>query len=91
MKHRIYAATIALSIIVGSPFAAFAQGPRPSSMNNWPGMVGSTAPTAVPAATPFAGPRPSSQNNWPGMMNDAAPARVPAASPFNGARPSSAH
>ena len=91
MKHRIYAATIALSVIVGIPFAALADGPRASSLHNWPGMVDNTVPASEPAVTPFDGPRPSSQNNWPGMMNQATPTQAPSASPFDGPRPSSAH
>jgi hypothetical protein len=91
MKNRICAA-IAVAIVAGAPLvSAFAAGPRPSSLDNWPGMMDNTAPASEPAASPFAGPRASSLDNWPGMTNTAIPATVPSASPFDGPRPSSAH
>jgi hypothetical protein len=92
MKNRICAA-IAVAIVAGAPLlSAFAaEGPRPSSYNNWPGMMDNAAPAIEPAASPFDGPRPSSLDNWPGMMSTAVPATVPSASPFDGPRPSSAH
>jgi hypothetical protein len=99
MKNSLYAAMAALALVAGVPVAASAadpaaipfDGPRPSSLNNWPGMSGSTVPPDEPAASAFAGPRPSSFGNWPGMMGETAPANMPAASPFDGPRPSSAH
>jgi hypothetical protein len=68
MKNSLYAALAALALVAGVPLAASAadpaaipfDGPRPSSLNNWPGMTGSTVPPDGPAASAVDGPRPSS-------------------------------
>jgi hypothetical protein len=92
MKQQIYAALI-VAVVAGAPFAAFAeQGPRPSSYNDWPGMMQDTPPATMPAVNAFDGPRPSSQNNWPGMSQDPAAASVSSADPvWDGPRPSPNH
>ena len=49
---RLYAALLGIAL-AGAPLGAFAQeGPRPSSYNNWPGMLQPNAPAAVTAAAP---------------------------------------
>lgn len=55
MKHLLTA--IALTMVAAAP--AFADGPRPSSENNWPGMsaaqvVAPQLPAPQPAAAPVA-------------------------------------
>src|SRR5258707_3145520 len=48
----IYAALLGVAL-AGAPLAAFAdEGPRPSSLHNWPGMMQDTAAEAVTPATP---------------------------------------
>jgi hypothetical protein len=50
MHKTVYAALLGVAL-AGAPLAAFAQeGPRPSSMNNWPGMV-QAAPAPAANAT----------------------------------------
>ena len=98
MKTSIYAAIAALAVAFGAPLAASAadpagisfDGPRPSSLNNWPGMMSNPVAAAAPTVS-FEGPRPSSLNNWSGMTGQVVPANEPSASPFDGPRPSSAH
>lgn len=91
MKKQIYAALI-ITAVAGVPFAASAEGPRPSSYNDWPGMMHDNSPAAMPAVNAFDGPRPSSLNNWPGMSQSPAPAAVSSADPvWQGPRPSPAH
>jgi hypothetical protein len=88
MNKHIYAA-IVVAAIAGVPFAAFADGPRPSSYHDWPGMMQDTAPVTVPSISPFDGARPSSLHNWPGMSQQPAPATVSSADPVReGPRPS---
>jgi hypothetical protein len=90
MKKHIYA-VIVVAAVATTPFAAFAEGPRPSSYDNWPGMMQDTAPVSVPSTSPFEGPRPSSLNNWHGM-NGPVPPNVSSADPvFEGPRPSPNH
>ena len=75
MNKQIYAA-IVVAAIAAAPVTAFAEGPRPSSYHDWPGMMQDTAPAAVPSTSPFDGPRPSSLSNWPGMSQQPDPATV---------------
>lgn len=99
MKNHLFAAIAALTLVAGLPLAASAadpaatafDGPRPSSLGNWPGMAGSTLPPTAEANPSFEGPRPSSLGNWPAMSGDNVPTQVPAASPFDGPRPSPNH
>jgi hypothetical protein len=99
MRTYIYAAITALALAAGAPLAASAADPaaipfdgtRPSSVENWPGMMDNAVAAAAQPATPAEEPRPSSLGNWPGMTNNAVPAQGPTASPFDGVRPSSAH
>ena len=91
MKKQIHAA-IVVAAIAGVPFAAFADGPRPSSYNDWPGMMQDTVPATVPSVSPFEGPRPSSLNNWQGMTGPVYSPSVSSADPvFDGPRPSPNH
>ena len=91
MKKQIHAA-IVVAAIAGVPFAAFADGPRPSSYNDWPGMMQDAVPATVPSVSPFDGPRPSSLNNWRGMTGPVYSPGLSSADPvFDGPRPSSNH
>ncbi len=88
MTKSIYAAIVAV-VLAGAPFAAYADGPRPSSYDNWSEMMQATTPAAVPAISPFDGPRPSSLNNWPGTVGAVSNAALPAtAGVQEGPRPS---
>jgi hypothetical protein len=64
MKKSIYAAVVAVAL-AGAPLAAYADGPRPSSYNNWPGMTQAAMPAAFNAVSAFDGPRtPSPHYEW---------------------------
>jgi hypothetical protein len=85
MKALFAAAAVLLAASSLAPLAR-AEGPRPSSENNWPGMTYSDTNVGNPvAATPAAGPRPSSENNWPGMTDADAGVGNVAAAPQNAA------
>ena len=87
MKNRLYAA-IAVVLVAGVPVAsALAEGPRPSSYNNWPGMMDNSGPANVPSAYPVQQPRASSLATWPRMTYNA----MLSPSPFDRPRPSPAH
>lgn len=76
-------AVLALAASAASTIAR-ADGPRPSSENNWPGMTYAASPPVVaqqPAAAPLPGPRPSSANNWRGMSYADPAGANPAAAP----------
>jgi hypothetical protein len=92
MKHRIYAALVVVAV-AGAPLAAFAaDGPRPSSYHDWPGMMQGTAPASEPTVTPFDGTRPSSLDNWHGMTGPVDASNASSADPvFDGPRPSPNH
>ena len=90
LTHKtIYAALLGIAL-AGAPLAAFAQeGPRPSSLNNWPGMVDQTS-LAYGAATPAYGApsySPTAPGTWSNFPASAAP--LSSANPvFDGPRPS---
>ena len=83
MKTALIVAAVVLA--AGAAIAsASAQGPRPSSHNNWPGMT--SAPPPAPSQTAevpagWQGPRPSSERNWPGMTDPGTEHGNPAAAP----------
>jgi len=101
MKPFLYkalsVAVIGAGVIAG-PVAAFAQsaaseGPRPSSVGNWPGITDTTvSPSASYADPTFDGPRASSLGNWTGATGDVYRPYNSVDDPvFEGPRPSSAH
>ncbi len=75
MRGRLLAGAAAVLLAAGviAPAAA-AEGPRPSSLNNWPGIRDVPAAGAIATAASAEGPRASSSTNWPGIRD------VPAAS-----------
>lgn len=91
MRKTIYAALLGAAVI-SAPLAAFAQeGPRPSSLSNWPGISQNTPPAYVPSASPSEGPRPSSLSNWPGVSGGYAAGGSYTDPSFAGPRPSPNH
>jgi hypothetical protein len=52
MKAPLFAAAVALAAVNAPSLPAWADGPRPSSENNWPGMTNAvpTPPAAVATA-----------------------------------------
>src|SRR5258708_1564348 len=89
MKNRAYA-VMAMAIVAGVSFAAFAQeGPRPSSYDNWRGMTNTVTPVAIPSTPPNEPSAP--EGNLPGTTTYNAPTTYSADPSFAGPRPSSAH
>ena len=96
LHKALSVAVIGVGVIAGP--AAFAQnaefeGPRPSSVGNWPGITDTAvSPNSSYADPTFDGPGPSSLGNWTGTTGEVYRPYDSADNPvFEGPRPSSAH